>query len=232
MSRDDYPVKLPATYKNEWDDGFGARGWKLDATVDDPMVIASTAASGDRIPTSVFVHDILDHHLCGLPLSGHRNEAIALTLLGQRTGVSPLPDFAQMTEEDILHGKVNGESMQTFLPEDLLQQGPPKYHNDSKLLIGYLLGKLGEAQLTQRLVDNFSAIGLQGLPRATNAWRKTGLAFNRRRDMGLCIQQILQAADKALLAADVSRVHGVFMLSADRCALQSDFSQPLYCYTY
>jgi hypothetical protein len=48
-------------YGRTWRDGFGARGWKVAGAVNDPEVIASTAETGERIPTSVFVHDILDH---------------------------------------------------------------------------------------------------------------------------------------------------------------------------
>ncbi len=110
----DLNIQIPVTWRLEWDDGFGARGWKLDDSLNDPYVIAATADTGSRIATSVPVHDILDHYLCGLPLSGHRNEAIALVQLGLRTGSSPAPDFAAMVDEDLLQGRVNGESMRSF----------------------------------------------------------------------------------------------------------------------
>ena len=82
MSRHATEVRVPCLYRRTWQDGFGARGWKLAGTANDPEVIASTAATGERIPTSVFVHDILDHFLCGLGPSGHRNEAVALLAAG------------------------------------------------------------------------------------------------------------------------------------------------------
>jgi hypothetical protein len=53
----------------------------------------------------VFIHDILDHALCGLPSSGRRAEAIALLQLAARTGADPRPDFAQMVDEDLLQGR-------------------------------------------------------------------------------------------------------------------------------
>ena len=61
-------VQLHCCYRSVWQDGFGARGWKLASAIDDPAVIAATAETGERIPTSVFVHDILDHTLCGLAM--------------------------------------------------------------------------------------------------------------------------------------------------------------------
>ncbi len=60
---------IPVTYKREWQDGFGARGWKLDCALDDPNVIAATAETGCQINTSVLVHDILDHYISGFPLT-------------------------------------------------------------------------------------------------------------------------------------------------------------------
>ena len=59
----DGSVQVPVTYKKVWDDGFGARGWKVNATIGDPAIIASTRETGLRINTSVFIHDILDHYM-------------------------------------------------------------------------------------------------------------------------------------------------------------------------
>ena len=105
----DTSVRVPVTYKQLWDDGFGARGWKINATISDPEIIASTRETGQNINTSVFIHDILDHFLSGFGVSGHRSEAMALIQLSNRTGSSPAPDYEQMVREDILNGRVNGE---------------------------------------------------------------------------------------------------------------------------
>ena len=101
-------VQVPVTYKKVWDDGFGARGWKVDATIGDPAIIASTRETGLRINTSVFIHDILDHFLSGFGVSGHRSEAMALIQLSKRTGSDPGSDYEQLGREDILNGIVNG----------------------------------------------------------------------------------------------------------------------------
>ena len=86
-------VVVRVTYRSEWPDGFGARGWKLDIALDDPEIIASTPSPGERINTSVLVHDILDHYVSGFPPSGHRNEAMALIQLSTRTGSDPRSDY-------------------------------------------------------------------------------------------------------------------------------------------
>ena len=74
-------VQVPLTYKKVWDDGFGVRGWKVNVTIGDSEIIASTRETGQRINTSVFIHDILDHFLSGFGVSGHRSEAMALIQL-------------------------------------------------------------------------------------------------------------------------------------------------------
>ena len=126
---------IPVTYRREWQDGFGARGWKLDVGIDDEYVIASTAYCGENIPTSVLVHDIVDHYLCGFRLSGHRDEAMALMQMLGRTGTDITPDYAQMVDEDILAGQLNGESLESFLPEDLLALLPAEGTSNTLSLI-------------------------------------------------------------------------------------------------
>ena len=225
------PVSIAATYKSSWDDGFGARGWKIDASIGDPMVIASTSETGDKIPTSVLVHDMLDHHLCGLKLSGHRNEAIALNLLAQRTDSSPIPDYTQMTEEDILRGNVNGETMHTFLPDDLIQLIPQALHEDDKQMINYLKQQLGEENLKTRIIERFVELGNAGLPSAKETWQKTGLEFKHRKQIGLCIQKLLEQFDAEIETNNIESVHAEFKVSDDLCVLllESDlvYQQPI-----
>ena len=212
-------VSIAATYKSSWDDGFGARGWKIDVSIGDPMVIASTSETGKQIPTSVFVHDILDHHLCGLKLSGHRNEAIALKLLGMRTDSSPIPDYTQMTEEDILRGNVNGEPMKTFLPEHLVQQVPASLRDDDKQMIQYLKETLGESELKKHIIDRFVELGQSGLEAAQQEWLKTGLSFSDRKSIGLCIQKLLEGFDEKINQKDIESVHARFEISEEKCML-------------
>ena len=61
----------------------------MNATIGDPEIIASTRETGQRINTSAFVHDILDHFLSGFGVSGHRSEAMTLIQLSKRTGSDP-----------------------------------------------------------------------------------------------------------------------------------------------
>ncbi len=60
MHSTDWPsaVRVPVRYAECWADGFGVRGWKLDLPGAGADVIAATPHAGERIATSVFVHDI------------------------------------------------------------------------------------------------------------------------------------------------------------------------------
>jgi hypothetical protein len=216
---DQWHVILPATYCTEWKDGYGVRGWKLDISIGDPAVIASTEETGRQIPTSVFVHDIVDHHLCGLPMSGHRNEAIALKLLSERTASSPIPDYRQMTEEDILRGDVNGEEMVTFLPPHLLAQVPEEKKKDDRMIINYLVDKLGKEELKNSLIQHFQALGNEGYQQAKNAWMATDLDFERRKEIGLCLQGLLEQSSAFLKEIAPEEIHAEIRLSNERCGL-------------
>lgn len=211
-------TEIAVTYRREWSDGFGARGWKLDCALDDPNVIAATAETGTRIPTSVLVHDILDHHLCGLPLSGHRNEAKALYQLATRTGSDPTPDFAQMVDEDLMQARINGESLYQFLPDWLLALAP-KYVSTERDLIRALKNRLGSYALRQVLVMRFVEIGAEYAIAAMHRFEENGLIYAKRRDYGDGLQRLLREADAWALETQIETSHGSFFLSRKRCAL-------------
>jgi len=183
------------TYKKYWDDGFGARGWKVDATIGDPQIIASTRETGQRIKTSVFVHDILDHFLSGYGVSGHRSEAMALIQLSRRTGLSPEPDYKQIVEEDLLNGQVNGESMRSFLPSGLIALLPDNENMKDKEIMAFLKNKLGVVALTDTLVDHFFALGKAGEEHAENNWMKLGLEHHEQKEIGDALQKLLVEID-------------------------------------
>lgn len=222
------PINIAVSYRHEWNDGFGARGWKLDYGLDDPCVIAATAETGACIATSVLVHDILDHYLCGLPLSGHRNEAIALVQLAERTGSSPTPDFARMVDEDLLHGRVNGEPLREFLPEQLRAM-VPAHEEDGRRLIALLRQTLGPEMLREQLVARFHELGEAGAPSARQQWRKLGLDYLRRSAMGMALQAIIGQADRERLERSEAWACGYFLVGNHSCALQLTAPRPR-CY--
>ncbi len=189
-------IRIPVTYKKSWDDGFGARGWKVDVTIGDPQVIASTRETGQRINTSVFIHDILDHFLSGFDVSGHRSEAMALIQLSHRTGVSPEPDYRQIIEEDILNGRVNGEPMKSFLPSSLVSLLPGDKDTSDKEIISFLKDKLGNKGLTDTLINHFFILGKAGEEHARNSWKKLGLNHDMQTEIGNALQKLLIEIDR------------------------------------
>lgn len=193
-------VRLDCQYRREWADGFGARGWKLATTTHDPNIIASTPATGDRIPTAVFIHDILDHALCGLPSSGHRAEAIALLQLAARTGADPRPDFAQMVDEDLMLGQADGEALEALLPADLMAMRPPATPT-GRALMDDLSRQLGREALRARLVQHLCDLGEAGRDQARAVYEAQGLADSRRGGLGLVLQRLFERADRQVLDA-------------------------------
>lgn len=211
-----YNVVVRVTYRGEWQDGFGARGWKLDSALDDPAVIAATSSTGDRINTSVLVHDILDHYIPGFPLSGHRNEAMALIQLHKRTGSDPRPDYEQMVEEDLMHGVVSGESMRSFLPPPLVQLLPSEVLS-GKEVIDFLAKVLGHESLRTALVERFFELGYRGSPLAFASWNGHGLDYARSSAIGTCLQGLLEEVDQILLNEAVPLGRGFFQIGNQAC---------------
>lgn len=214
----DPEVVVPVTYRREWQDGFGARGWKLDVSIGEPSVIAATAEHGTRIPTSVLVHDILDHHLCGFGIGGHRNEAMALIQLASRTGADPRIDYAQIVGEDLMRGHCNGEPLRCFLPTDL-DSRVPEGLDDGRAVIRFLRDELGDAPLRERLVRRFVEIGESVQQEVESRWRSMRLDYRRRGPMGLALQRILTQIDALALAEQWERAQGAFSVGNERCAV-------------
>ena len=212
---------IPVSYRREWQDGFGARGWKLDVSIGEPSVIAATAEHGTRVPTSVLVHDILDHHLCGFGIGGHRNEAMALLQLASRTGADPRVDFRQIVDEDLMQGHCNGEPLLAFLPGDLVTLVPAQAR-DGKSVIGFLRAALGDEALRVRLVEHFVAIGQSVQQEVESRWRGMGLDYCLRGPMGLALQQVLVRVDGRAHEADWEQAHGRFLVGNEVCAVVLD----------
>lgn len=205
-------VLVTVTYRKMWNDGFAARGWKVNATIGDPEIIASTRETGQRINTSVFIHDILDHFLSGFGVSGHRSEAMALIQLSKRTGSDPRSDFEQLVREDILHGRVNGENFSDFLPARLYAMIPENAEMTDKEIIAYLNKKLGEKRLIKYLVDNFFKVGKEGEKHADESWKILGLDTKKRTDIGLALQSLLKFIDQTVEKMGISELHGVISI--------------------
>ena len=206
-------VQVPVTYKKVWDDGFGARGWKLNATISDPEIIASTRETGQRINTSVFIHDILDHFLSGFNVSGHRSEAMALIQLSKRTGSDPGSDYGQMVREDILNGRVNGEDLKDFLPADLYALVPEDSAMTDRETMSYLRKRLGEDHLKTSLVDHFFKLGKAGEAHADESWITLGLDTKKRTVIGEALQSLLEVIDQTVEKSGVEEVHGVIIIN-------------------
>jgi hypothetical protein len=205
-------------YRAQWDDAFGARGWKLDGTETDPEVIAATPYPGEVIPTSVLIHDLLDHRLCGLTLSDYGDEAMALVQLARRTGSDPTPDYARMVDDDLLNGLAGAATLRRLLPEGaaeaIVDDPPPRE------AVARLREVLGPGLLRTLLLAGFARIGWSGDAAARAAFRSnTGLDPERRPALGRALQAAFAAADEHVLQQGWEAARGHFEIAADEVAL-------------
>ena len=206
-------VCISVTYKKTWNDGFGARGWKLNATIGDPEIIASTRETGQKINTSVFVHDILDHFLSGFGVSGHRSEAMALIQLSKRTSSDPRPDYKQMVREDIINGRVNGESLTSFLPKQLVDLLPPAIEITNREIMSFLKQTMSEDRLCGALIEHFFTLGKMGEQHANDSWVALGLNPLKQTEIGLTLQSLLEMIDSKVEEMCIDELEGVIKFS-------------------
>ena len=207
-------VEVPVAYAMGWDDDFGIRGWKLDLAGMGHDVIAATPYTGERIPTSVFVHDILDHYLCGFALSGYCDEAGALIQLARRTGSDPLPDFGQIIDEDLLPGAFETPDWRALLPESLVAvvEAAP----DLRAGMAHLRSEWGDGVVRSLFVAGFVRTGWKQASAARQVWEAQGLDYASRPAMGLALQELFQRIDARVTAGSWAEARGAFVLEPDR----------------
>jgi hypothetical protein len=217
------PVVVSALYAEQWDDGFGARGWKLDLPDLGADVIAATPYTGERIPTSVFVHDLVDHHLCGFRLSGYLDEAGALVQLAERTGSDPVADFQQIIDEDLLSGFVAGPDWKDLLPAPLGAGFDTEV--DPKAALQALRRKLGDGLLRALFTAGFVREGWLRREAARAAWNAHGLDHAARPRIALALQELFEWMDAQVQSRAWPSARGDF--SIGNHAVEFLFTEPL-----
>lgn len=210
------------TYRTQWEDGFGARGWKLDSIAQARDVIACTSYTGPKTPTSVLIHDMLDHLVSGFGLGGYVEEAKATTLHGLRNGIEIRSSFELMIDE-ILAAPVVAESLLPFLPLNAATPLLPDYRL-SHGKRNELLAGIGYDALRETLLAGFFAVGAEGVPKAIQNWRSHGLDFRKMRAIGLALQNLLSRADAYVAQHRIQSVQAEFRLFNETCSLRLDRS--------
>ena len=215
--------EFPLVYRTEWQDGYGAQGWKLDVAVNDREVIACTSYTGQKSQTSVLVHDLLDHLVSGFWLSGYRNEARATAMHGLRNGIEVRSSYESMIE-DILRSRNLGEPFQYFFPSKLVDGIPQSVVTDEGKF-DFLLKQLGPDELRIMLLQGFLMQGISGIPLAHQQWKKQNLLFERMNAIGRCLQRLQERGESLLseLGTDVAR--GSFQIGNENCKLMLELGQ-------
>lgn len=209
-------AQLEIVYQKCWNDGFGARGWKIAPSIDDPRVIASSTYVGLASPTCVLIHDIMDHHLCGLSIGGHRNEMVATLLHAMRNGLPVRKSIDMMIDEFLTSGYC-GEEISEFLADDLLEFISPDTPSERVPLL--LSNTLGEAAIRSRLLDHYYNLGLAGLAPALMHYENLGLSLSRRYELGVRLQLLLEEAEACVIQDDTSCATGILDIADEDCSL-------------
>jgi hypothetical protein len=220
--------QIDLTYHSEWRDGFGAQGWKLNVAMDDPKVIACTAYTGTKSPTSVLVHDILDHLVSGFWLSGFKNEACATAIHGLRNGIEVRSSYESMTD-DILSAEGVTNEIMDLLPASIANSIP-----EQKSLIEMIATfreNFDLAEVRSHIIEGFFRIGLSGIPIAISSWQEKRLDFEKMHSIGLCLQALLVEVQDFIKRWAVETAYGrvtvndetcEFLVSADDPSKQKD----------
>ncbi len=160
---------------------------------------------------------MLDHYISGFPLSGHRNEAAAITQLGLRTGTDIYPDIRQMIDEDVLYGHIIGESLESFLPTALSNHLP--IDGNSRQKMAELVSKLGKTIVIEQLAAHFAALGKAAIPAAELAWRSQGLDIRHRAVLGQYLQRLLERAEHTIEKNAIAHAYATFQISNCQCTM-------------
>ena len=216
-------TQFDVTYHSEWQDGYGAQGWKLNVTMHDPDVIACTPYPGNKTPTSVLVHDILDHLVCGFGLSGFANEARATAMHGIRNGIEVRSSYEWMADE-ILSTKLLNVQITDFLPESIMDSIPTPSTADKTMAL--LLENNDRADIRNHLVAGFFRVGLSGIPIAISNWQNQRLDFNRMYSIGVCLQALFIEAQDIIVSRTVETARGQILVGNEVCEFAVETDDP------
>jgi hypothetical protein len=95
-----------------------------------------------------------------------------------------------------------------FLPADLYALVPESTTMTDKETIAFLREQTGEDRLIKSLVDNFFKLGKEGETHADQSWKTLGLDTNRRTEIGLALQLLLEDIDQTAEQLGIEELHG------------------------
>lgn len=213
-------VTVPLVYRTDWDDGFYARGWKIEGEMRRGAVIASTSTISGASPTSVPVHDILDHWVSGFSCHEWIGEAKAIVMHGLRNGIDVRRSLQAMAQEMAQGGYSlrggeeplsAGGSVDADCPARASLRGERKRRSAAV-----------EESFTTRVNVLTMALhrrGLEGVGEAVQRWRWHGLEFGRMELIGRALQELLNAAECRLAKSKAHEAKGVVTITNQECCM-------------
>jgi hypothetical protein len=119
---------------------------------------------------------------------------VALPQSAACTGADPAPDFARLVNEDLVQGRVVGESFHCF-PLELAAMRPAAIR-DPVDIVAWLRVQLGSEVLRERLIARFFELGRADNPKARERYASHGLDLGHRGHLGLALQRLLEQGDR------------------------------------
>jgi len=113
-----------------------------------------------------------------------------------------------MVKEDIINGRVNGEPLSAFLPEQLKELLPLGNEMMDREIMSFLKSKISESKLYDILVEHFFTLGKAGQGHAIGAWTTLGLDPEKQTEIGLTLQGLLEIIDSKVEEMKVEELKG------------------------
>ena len=85
-------------------------------------------------------------------------------------------------------------------------------------MIACLGEQLGEKRLVRLLVDNFVTLGEEGKNHADESWKLLGLDTERRTDIGLALQALIEAIDQTVEKLEIDELSGIISIEDSHVA--------------
>ena len=177
----------------------------------------SSTAIGPASPTSVPIHDVLDHWVCGFGWRTYSDEAKATVMHGLRNGIDVRKSF-ELLAEDLIADQNPLEPIELFnLYRGLLLGGAL---NPSREAFNRVICQMGHEKAIASTSMSLHRIGLEGIHEAQRQWQKLGLNLSLMGHIGLALQELLKEAESIIVANKHDFIDATLGIQISNCTIE------------
>lgn len=207
------------TYKDSWPDSYGVSGWRLCDSEGRFPAFPSSAAVGTASPTSVPIHDVLDHWTCGFGWHTYSDEAKATVMHGLRNGIDVRRSF-ELLAEDLIVDQQPSEPIDFFVSHRRLVRDPGRENPScNRETVIRTISQMGRRNAIAAASMGLRRVGLEGIGEAQCRWRKLGLDFSLMGHIGHVLQELLEEAESIVAAEKQEFIDAAFEITPDICSI-------------